>query len=71
MDCFNKFFKYGFSGKNDAKRVQSFNSVQTGVYFKRGKIGVDEIPIIEKKLVDQIVESPTLSSFSKKKSTQA
>ena len=64
-------FKYPFSGKIFAKKVQLFDNVQRALYFNHRSRGVDRMTSIAKnKLLRKKFKNDFFSSFQKTKTTQ-
>ena len=70
VDCLYTLFKYRFSGKVIAKSGQVFGDVQQAVDFNHKNKGVDRMPSIAKKTLEEKVQKNLFSSFQKPKSTQ-
>ena len=71
VDCLYTLFKYRFSGKNEVKSGQHFDSLQRAVQFNQQNRVVDRMAsIANKRLLRKKYRKHLLSSCQKTKSTQ-
>ena len=67
VDCLYTLFKYRFSGKIIAKRGQLFDNVQQAVDFDHKNKGVDRMPSIANKTLEEKVQKTFVQLLSKNK----